>query len=400
MSHDTSTALEEFRAMILADAGLQMELRSLSAPEAFAGRAAALAHARGLALSRDTIAGALRPDPARIARFANVPLGASPPIEGWLPSYVSRLNATVEWTFFGERPLKEPLFEDSVLQASWTPFNQFARYRTHLSHLPRWSRANPGLAPDGFIFHMSRCGSTLAAQMLAADARSIVISEADCIDAVLNIVSADRHLTPDRRAEFLRAMISALGRKRAALHERYFIKLDSWHMRALPLFRHAFPDVPWIFLYREPSEVLASHIAMPGRQVVPGEVPPAWFGLTFDERLPLERYFACVLAAICEAALEYQAEGSGLLVNYSELPDAVWAKILPHFGIESRAADRDRMRAAARFDAKMPGKPFANAESDVRRKQREENRATAEELVGDVYRRLEALRTGNSGGFT
>jgi len=59
-----------------------------------------------------------------------------------------------------------------------TPFNQLFCDRTPLAALGDYAASNPGIAPDGFIFHVSRCGSTLVSQMLAALPDSIVLSEA------------------------------------------------------------------------------------------------------------------------------------------------------------------------------------------------------------------------------
>ena len=43
--------------------------------------------------------------------------------------------------------------------------------------------------------------------------------------------------------------------------------------------RRAFPDVPWVFLFREPVQVLASHLRQRGAHMVPGAIDPALFGL-------------------------------------------------------------------------------------------------------------------------
>jgi len=109
----------------------------------------------------------------------------------------------------------------------------------------------PGLAPSGLIFHMSRCGSTLVCQMLAACGANIVVSEPPPIDAIVRsgMGGADRVTS-------LRAMSGAISHVRSDGETRYFIKLDSWHARALPLFRWAFPATPWVFLYREPAAVM------------------------------------------------------------------------------------------------------------------------------------------------
>ena len=67
---------------------------------------------------------------------------------------------------------------------------------------------------------------------------------------------------------------------------------------------------------------------------------------------------------------------------------------MPHFGLECSDRDRIAMAQAARYDAKTPSLPFA---PDTEAKQQEATaatRAVADECLGDLYRRLEALRLG------
>src|SRR4029077_6493953 len=157
------------------------------------------------------------------------------------------------------------------------------------------------LEPSGFIFHMSRCGSTLVSQMLAALPSNIVVSEASPIDTVVQAGRWRRDLSEDRQARWLPPIIGALGQKRTGSEQHYFIKLDCWHTLALPLFRRAFPAVPWVFLYRDPVEVLASQVSQPGTQMLPRGIGPNLYGI---ERAygpgSAEDYYARVLAKVCE----------------------------------------------------------------------------------------------------
>ena len=135
---------------------------------------------------------------------------------------------------------------------------------------------------------------------------------------------------------------SALGQPRHG-ETHYFIKLDCWHTAALPLFRHAFPDVPWVFLYREPVEVLMSQLTMPGTQMVPGLLGPDVLGLESSyDPTNLPDYYARALAKVCEPAARHVGDGKGLLINYRQLPQAVFTTILPHFGFAMNDADRER----------------------------------------------------------
>jgi hypothetical protein len=92
--------------------------------------------------------------------------------------------------------------------------------------------------------------------------------------------------------------------------------------------------------------------------------------------------------------LQHHSSAAGLLVNYRQLPEAVWTTIMPHFGVECGERDRAAMAEAARYDAKTPSFLFA---SDIETKQQEATAATrsvAEDRLGELYRRLEALRLG------
>ena len=83
-----------------------------------------------------------------------------------------------------------------------------------------------------------------------------------------------------------------------------------------------------------------------------------------------------------------------MLVNYRQLPEAVWTAILPHFGVACSADDRAVMAAAARYDAKTPGIEFAADSTTKQQGASEATRQAAERWLGDLYRRLEALRAG------
>lgn len=389
-SPSPSSELDRFRALILSDARLQHDLQAHDDLAAFGARAADLAVEHGIALTADAMQSGMRGDPIGLSRWSAIPLCAAPPEKDWLPINLASFDGQlcIDWAYFGARQLAELFFEDSVRAAMMHPLNQLVKCRTRLSDLPAWVKQNPGLEPSGFIFHMSRCGSTLVSQMLASDPRNDVISEASPIDAALQIDQA----VGGAQGTILAAMIGAFGRKRDASERRHFIKLDSWHARALPLFRKAFPNVPWVFLYREPSEVLASQTMQPGMHVVPNLVPPALFGLDVEDQFPLERHCAAVVGKICEAVLKPYSEGGGLLVNYCELPQALWTRILPHFGIACSDAEREIMAAAATYDAKTPGVIFSPDASNERRNARLLMQPLAEQYLGEVYRRLEYLR--------
>jgi hypothetical protein len=49
-----------------------------------------------------------------------------------------------------------------------------------------------------------------------------------------------------------------MGRQRTSEQKAYFVKFTSYNVLFIDFIKAAFPDVPCLFLYREPGEVLVS----------------------------------------------------------------------------------------------------------------------------------------------
>jgi hypothetical protein len=312
---------------------------------------------------------------------------------GWTPTrwLEGPTGPSIEWRQLGRLRLADPFFEDTVRKALGDRERGLPRKHTTVQRLGEFSEALPGIRPNGFIFHLSRCGSTLVSQMLAAVPTTILVSEAPPIDAILRAPVGD-----EERVRWLRWMIGALGQRRLGTEQALYVKVDSWHMPELPLFRRAFPDVPWIFVYREPLEVLVSHAQRRGMHMVPGLIDTSRLGVDpgIFPGVSLDAYGSHVLAAICEAALRGYAGGGGRLVNYRELPAWVEEELAPWFGLDLSATDREAMHRAAMFRAKRPGEPFRSDSADKVRRATPALRVLAETIVGGVYLRLEAARGG------
>ncbi|HYI64336.1 MAG TPA: hypothetical protein VEW71_05570 [Allosphingosinicella sp.] len=356
--------LDDFRALVLADEALQMDLARIDEPGAFVARVLELA---GPGFATEDLAAAIRPDPVGITRLATPPNASAWPSRHWLP--VQAMGPSIDWAHFAGAALAEPFFTESARRAMARPFNSLFRHVTAPGDFVANAESEGSLPPDGFIFHMSRCGSTLVAQMLAALPGSIVVSEAAPLAAAIASGSPDA----------LSAMVAALGRRRAGDETRYFLKLDFGHALALPLFRAAFPAVPWVFLYREPVEVLVSQMRLPGLQA-----------LASPDR-PREEAYAEALAVVCDAALAALDKGGGLAVNHADLPGAA-ASILGHFGSACGAGERALMEPASRRHAKAPETPYSGDADAKRRAATDAVRRAAEIHLAGPYRRLEALR--------
>ncbi|WP_224366611.1 sulfotransferase [Hyalangium versicolor] len=323
--------------------------------------------------------------------------GALPSAE-WIPIrlYSKDSRFFVDWCHLRGMRLTEPFYDQSIERCLRHPFSLLFRPQTPVERLVEPRALQGSLAPRGFIFHLSRCGSTLVSQMLAALPRNVVLSEAGPIDSVLRAHLHVPGVTDSQRIEWLRGMVAALGRQRHAEEQHLFIKFDAWHVLELPLLQRAFPGVPWIFLYRDPVEIMASHQGHKGAHMLPGVLEPSLLGLEPEQvkAMALEEYGARVLAHLCETALKAWRErvSPALLVHYQQLPEIVLDTLPTHWGVGFTAEELDLMREAARLDAKNPVLPFADDTAAKQRALKSPAREQVERWVRPLYEALEAVR--------
>ncbi|MGN8275582.1 sulfotransferase family protein [Pseudomonas sp. SMN5] len=282
-------------------------------------------------------------------------------LQGWLPIRIGQTLGRwqVDWCWFGEKRLSQPFFSDAVEDALRLPFNQVFRRQTPLSVLSQWQQQSAGLAPSAFIFHASRCGSTLISQMLAQLDDHIVVSEPPPLDALLRA-----ELSDVERTAALKGLLSAYGQRRRGVEQRLVIKLDAWNLDELPLLRECFPDTPWLFLYRDPLEIAVSHLRRPGMHMVPGMIGAS----VLDDGSPFvgqEDFIARRLGRLFQRALAHCREFAGMAVNYSELPAAMTGRLATFFRLDE--AQCRQAFAAVGQHAKQPAQVFIGDSADKRR---------------------------------
>lgn len=312
-------------------------------------------------------------------------------LHGWLPISISQFTAEplVDWCRFGTRRFTESFYNDTLQNAMRDPFNLVFRHQTPLDTLLDWQQQSPGMQPSGFIYHMSRCGSTLVSQMLAALPDHIVLSEPPPVDAILR--TDRRGATDEQRISWLRAWMSAMGQPLNG-EQRLYIKFDAWHTFDLPLLRRAFPNTPWIFLYRNPVEVMVSSMKNPGMQFVQGMVGINAVQIPFgDGQMTHAEYMAHMLAQLLSAVLEHLRPLGGRAVDYSSLPKSVITDIVPHFDLALTTDQIAAMNEKTQFHAKQP---YASFEPDAQRKQQEAGddvRELCATFLDPLYAQLRAL---------
>jgi hypothetical protein len=308
-------------------------------------------------------------------------------LAGWTPIrlVLQPPEPVLEWCDLRGLRFEEPFFDQTV--ARWTggaaprPI-----IRTTLQELAALD-GERSLDPAGFIFHMSRCGSTLVSRLLSTLPGMIVVSEPGPINSLLE---ADPERVHDAaRVTVLRLLIRALGRIRHGDETGYVVKLSSWNVRLLPLFRRAFPDTPRIWVQRRPAEVMASILAG----------PPGWMRLRNDPRraeylfgldpaavagMAAEEFCARALAAML-AAWRHEAEERDLVLDYRDLPGAIRDRVVPFLGLMPSEGDFARMVDEARFYAKDPAKRIFTGNAGAIP---EPIGALARELVDPVYQEV------------
>lgn len=393
----TDTSLDGLRALIAGDEALQARLAEFTYAEDFAAAATEAAALSGIAVDPAAIVAECFADPIGMEQYNEAPPNTTDwPGRAWLPSAVSGSPAglVVRWQHFGDRRLTESFYQDSLHHSRARKLNTFFKIRTPLATLLDQPPADADpTAPAALIFHMSRCGSTLVSRMIAALTGTAMLSEPPPLDAMVQLLHTHPQVPIEERVGLLRGMAAALGRDRFGDRRRYVIKADSWHTLSLPLFRAAFPDTPWVFLFRDPVEVMVSQMRARGLQTVPGGTVEGLYGMSNAEAvaLPVEDYIAHVLATVNKAAIEHAALGGGIFVDYADLPGAVEDRILPHFGITPDAAEVEAMRGQTRLDAKSPSLTFANDKTAKRDEASDAVRAAVTEYLDPVHRELRAL---------
>ncbi|MGO8915180.1 MAG: hypothetical protein ACLQJR_04670 [Stellaceae bacterium] len=318
------------------------------------------------------------PDTAALAGFTPVSLSLAPDA------------ASVDWGDLAGWRFAEPFFDQTVER--WAGGSAPRLVRTDLAALDALDTA-PSLDPAALIFHLSRCGSTLVSRLLARIPGMLVVAEPKPINTLL--LADPAALDEAEAARLLRLLVRALGRRRFGDEQRYVLKLSSWNIARLGLFRRAFPGVPVIWVQRQPLEIMASLAADPPGWLALRQAPHEakhLFALAPDELRGLDAAGFCarVLAALLAAA--HAVDGARLTVDYRELPDAVWTRIAPLLGLELGDSEIAQLREEARYHAKDPARRLFAGDPPERRAPSERLRALAAERLEPLYRALDARR--------
>ncbi|MXY47758.1 MAG: hypothetical protein F4Y38_00520 [Gemmatimonadetes bacterium] len=310
---------------------------------------------------------------------------------GLLPLELHSDTREISWLDFGDMHLRETFLEISA-EERLSQHADALSVVTDLAVLETPDLYDDTLLPSGFIFHVGRCGSTLLAKVLSNLDRHIVIKEAEPVQQLLGVEYDE--IFREKRASYFQSLLNIYGHRRLPVHERFFVKFSSNHVKRLDMIRGLYPGVPWLFLYRNPYEIIPTSLD-----------GPAWFIRNkntaegaFEAALPIE-----AIKRMSDLAFSVQVESSTLriaventcdhclFVDYTQLRPENLPRILRFFGIEVTGEEYDSMIEQFGFYSKSDGEtvPFVPDSAAKQDKVTDEIREAIKEELWALYQSLQ-----------
>jgi hypothetical protein len=282
----------------------------------------------------------------------------------WIPyKMIDHSNDVLfDWLYTGNETYTEPFFDATI--GKCLQYRRTSRPNKHISTaeaLIEWSECTDHIKPTAFIFHVSRCGSTLLSQALAVKKEFVSLSEVPVFDSILRLSYQRPDFSIERTGKLLKAASSFYGSKRSGLEEELFIKTDSWHLMFYRQLRSLYPGIPFFVLYRNPEEVLQSNRHRRGMQACYNLIEPGLFGLAdiSDEQTHPDIYMPLVLEKYFEAIIDNANDPDTILLNYNQ---GLMCHIETLKAVAGLNISNEYMEAVSRrgkYNAKYPEEPFS-----------------------------------------
>lgn len=325
----------------------------------------------------------------------------------------------IDWSKHKQNPSSVPMFRDLIkhsegcrgkntFEMDIKKVTKLARTRDEDSS--RNQSLNPHTRkPKGFVFHESRCGSTLVANSLIAmdPARHRVYSESPPPITALKACGVDGKLCPiEKAANLFKDVIYIMSRTDEPMEKNVFFKIQSVGSKFLDVFLHAFPHTPWIFVYRDPIQVMMSQLSKGTKNAncigqlrlkdIPETVHSHLVSLGKDvSYLNAEEKCALHLRTLCESAVKMmETSVNGTPVNYINLIPNLINRIIPdHFGIPMTDNMRQQITEITSTYSKARDKGTEWKEDSQRKSEgaTKEIREASALLLDNVFQDLELL---------
>jgi hypothetical protein len=286
-------------------------------------------------------------------------------LKGWVPYRIRQLEEDLgcEWLFTGEIKFDRPFFDETISQCKSLPENsKLKRSISNLAMLDEWAKEIACISPTAIIFHISRCGSTLLSQLLATNPANIVLSEVPIFDEILQM----GYRSGEIKKVFspFKAAVRFYGVKKSSINQHLFIKTDSWHIHFYKELREMFANIPFLFIYRRPDEVIRSHQKQRGMHAVPRVIDPSIFGINLNSIDPAnhDAYLGKALCTYYAAILEIlKKDTQAFAFDYKEGMLNVLQKMVAKCGIRLSGSQLQQMKARSTRHSKFPGQVFEEA---------------------------------------
>jgi hypothetical protein len=296
-----------------------------------------------------------------------------------------------------------------------------------------FKQSRPGPVPklldlSAVVFHESRCGSTLVANSFVGvnPSEHRVYSESAPVFEALAMICAledysllrpARSLVhsqqssevvcsrPKQAGMVLHDVMYLMSRSNDPKETRVLFKFQSKLTIHLPVFLRAFPTTPWLFVFREPVQVLMSYFkegTMENAACVRTQDDPPHAvqkiivkrhaGLNDASTLSYEDYCAAYLASLTETAVEgFHSSSMGIPVDYKGLPTDLREIFSRHLGIPMGATEINNLnQISSKYSKGRPGQARAWKE-DSQIKQHsatDQLRQAAQTYLQDSYQQL------------
>ncbi len=284
-------------------------------------------------------------------------------LNGWVPYKLLADNngdVNFRWLYVGNHSFTEPFFEESIASCLSLPQNVPGKFPvTSAETLVRIAEQADSVSHTAFIYHISRCGSTLVAQLLSCDPCNIVLSEVPLLDAILR--TTDSLQNDFAREQQYKAVVKLLSRRRNA-EQRVFVKTDSWHVLYYRQLNAWYPAVPSFLMYRSPKEVGASQAKHPAMHSVPGVIEPSLFQLEAEEAMNMTRgsYLDHVLGCYFSAYVEIlKSNKVSVALSYHDGAMKITEKVFSTCGYFPDEQIITAMQNRVGFHSKNPEKNFS-----------------------------------------
>jgi hypothetical protein len=300
--------------------------------------------------------------------------------QGWIPYAFHARTHEVSWCLPQGRAV-QPFYDEYISHCRHDLINTFVSPRTSLKGILQYAEQLPGLPdPSGFIFHLSRCGSTLVSGCLAQLEQCSVLSESPLLTEIL--------LAKDISRENKKALLSAcvyLQSRPSPEQPSAVVKWNAWDIFHWELIGEIWPQVPVLLLARDPVEILASHHKSPGRHMS-GDPSLAHVQDVLDAGrcADLLSHRIRVLKGLMTKMLKVQRDNGVFFCDYRELGESVLMEICAHFGIEVQPHQQSLLREKLTRNAKFPQMPFQVDGEEKRQR-------LPDCAIGEITRNLQPL---------